>query len=163
GYFGNGYEGGRWDRGHFYYNRSVNNVNVTVVKNVYNTTIVHQTVINRVSYNGGNGGINVRPTREQEDISRQRHVGTVPSQQRHMQEARNDRDQRASVNHGRPNIAASSKPGDFREGVVKSKEGEREIPRPGNNNEARDNNNRNDNRDNRNENENRNNNVPRPG
>ena len=37
GYFGHGYEGGRWDNGHFFYNRSVNNVNVTVVHNVYDT------------------------------------------------------------------------------------------------------------------------------
>ena len=34
GYFGHGYEGGRWDNGHFFYNRSVNNVNVTVIHNV---------------------------------------------------------------------------------------------------------------------------------
>ncbi len=65
GYFGRGYEGGRWDNGHFFYNRSVNNVNVTVVHNVYNTTIVNRTDV-RVSYNGGNGGINERPTREEE-------------------------------------------------------------------------------------------------
>ena len=65
GYFGDGYEGGRWDRGHFFYNRSVNNVNVTIIHNVYNTTVINKTtVINRVSYNGGNGGINVRPRPE---------------------------------------------------------------------------------------------------
>ena len=28
GYFGVGFEGGRWDGGHFFYNRSVNNVNI---------------------------------------------------------------------------------------------------------------------------------------
>jgi hypothetical protein len=61
GYYGNGYQGGRWNNGQFYYNRSVNNVNVTNIHNVYNTTVVNETV-NRVSYNGGNGGINARPT-----------------------------------------------------------------------------------------------------
>ena len=35
GYFGHGYEGGRWDGGHFFYNRSVNNVNVNVIHDVY--------------------------------------------------------------------------------------------------------------------------------
>ena len=39
GYFGNGYEGGRWDHDRFFYNRSVNNVNVTNIHNVYNTTV----------------------------------------------------------------------------------------------------------------------------
>jgi len=33
GYVGVGYLGGRWDGGHFAYNRSVNNVNVTVIHN----------------------------------------------------------------------------------------------------------------------------------
>src|SRR5579859_5462508 len=43
GYFGEGFEGGRWDNGHFFYNRSVTNVNVTVVHNVYNTTVINRT------------------------------------------------------------------------------------------------------------------------
>src|SRR5262249_5913224 len=41
GYFGRGFEGGRWERGHFYYNRAVTNVNVTVIHNVYETKVVH--------------------------------------------------------------------------------------------------------------------------
>src|SRR5271157_3402 len=69
GYFGTGFEGGRWDNGHFFYNRAVSNVNVTNIHNVYNTTVVHETVVNRVSFNGGNGGINARPTPEQETIA----------------------------------------------------------------------------------------------
>jgi hypothetical protein len=67
GYFGHGYEGGRWDHNHFYYNRSVNNINVTQIHNVYNTTIVNNnTNVTRVSYNGGNGGVTVRSTSQQE-------------------------------------------------------------------------------------------------
>ncbi|MGB0105593.1 MAG: hypothetical protein WBP51_15420, partial [Candidatus Sulfotelmatobacter sp.] len=31
GYFGVGFEGGRWDNGHFFYNRSVNNVNMNEI------------------------------------------------------------------------------------------------------------------------------------
>src|SRR5467141_3661875 len=56
GYVGSGYYGGRWDRGHFAYNRSVNNVNVTIIHNTYNTRVVNRTTT-RVSYNGGNGGV----------------------------------------------------------------------------------------------------------
>src|SRR5271154_6952836 len=40
GYFGHGFEGGRWDNGHFFYNRAVSNVNVTVIHNVYETRVV---------------------------------------------------------------------------------------------------------------------------
>src|SRR5246500_6069068 len=61
GYFGRGYEGGRWDNDRFFYNRAVNNVNVTVIHNVYNTTVVNERNVTRVSYNGGNGGIKARP------------------------------------------------------------------------------------------------------
>src|SRR5215831_19927015 len=57
GYPGRGYYGGRWERDRFYYNRSVNNVNVTQVHNVYNQTIVNNVNVTRVSYNGGEGGV----------------------------------------------------------------------------------------------------------
>ncbi len=42
GYGGVGYEGGRWNNGHFAYNTYVNRVNTTVIHNTYNTTIVNQ-------------------------------------------------------------------------------------------------------------------------
>jgi hypothetical protein len=35
GYVGTGYQGGYWNSGHFYYNRAVNNINVSIVHNVY--------------------------------------------------------------------------------------------------------------------------------
>jgi len=113
GYFGRGYEGGRWERGHFFYNRAVNNVNVTIVHNTYNTTVVNRSVT-RVSYNGGNGGINARASREEEAAARERHITAVEAQTRHVQEARQDRQLRAAENHGRPPVAATEKPGEFR-------------------------------------------------
>ena len=61
GYFGLGFEGGRWDGGHFFYNRAVMNINGTEIHNVYNTTVINRNG-NRVSFNGGNGGINARAT-----------------------------------------------------------------------------------------------------
>ncbi len=39
GYIGYGYQGGYWGGGHFNYNRSVNNVNISVVHNVYNRSV----------------------------------------------------------------------------------------------------------------------------
>jgi len=122
GYFGHGYEGG-WDGGHFFYNRSVNNVNVTIIHNVYNTTVVNQSNVTRVSYNGGNGGINERPRPEEEAAAHARHLPPVPDQRQHVQAARSNQQLRASVNRGRPPIAATPKPGGFNErGVVPARE-----------------------------------------
>src|ERR1022692_2743660 len=55
GYGGVGYEGGYWNNGAFNYNRSVNNVNVTNITNVYSKTVINETTVNHVSYNGGEG------------------------------------------------------------------------------------------------------------
>src|SRR5215469_17052652 len=53
GYSGVGYQGGYWRGQRFYYNQSVNNVNVTNIHNTYNTTVVNDTTaVNHVSYNG---------------------------------------------------------------------------------------------------------------
>jgi WXXGXW repeat (2 copies) len=128
GYFGRGYEGGYWDHDRFFYNREVNNVNVTVIHNVYETRIVNQTNV-RVSYNGGNGGINERPTREEEAAAHERHLPPVRDQVQHVQAARTNTELRASVNHGKPPVAATPRPGSFNDrGVVKAKEGGRYNP-----------------------------------
>ncbi len=113
GYFGDGYAGGRWDNGHFFYNRAVTNVNVTNIHNVYNTTVVNSPRISRVSYNGGNGGIEARPTAQEEAAARQRHLPPIAVQTRHVQAARSNQQLRASVNRGKPPIAATEKPGEF--------------------------------------------------
>jgi len=122
GYFGVGFQGGRWDGGHFFYNRSVTNVNITEIHNVYNTTIVNNTTVNRISYNGGNGGISARPTTEEESTAHERHVAPVADQTQHAQEARANPQQRASVNRGKPPVAATPKPGAFKDrGVAEAR------------------------------------------
>ena len=121
GYFGHGFEGGRWDHDHFYYNRAVSNVNVTVVHNVYNTTVVNRSE-NHVSYNGGNGGVNERPSSQEEAFSHDQHIPPVAAQNQHVQEARGNPGLRASANHGKPPIAASQRPAAFGgSGVVAAK------------------------------------------
>jgi hypothetical protein len=112
GYFGVGYEGGRWENGRFFYNRAVNNVEVTNIHNVYNTTVINRTET-RISYNGGNGGVNARPTPREEEAARARHLPPVAVQTQHVQAARSNRELRASVNQGRPAIAATQRPGEF--------------------------------------------------
>jgi hypothetical protein len=124
GYFGAGYEGGRWENGRFFYNRSVNNVNVTIVHNVYENRVGNENRGNRVSYNGGNGGINARPSPQQEAVARERHLPPVGAQTQHIQAARGNRELRASANQGRPPIAATARPGAFndRAAVVPARE-----------------------------------------
>src|SRR2546425_1498807 len=111
GYFGHGYEGGRWNNGRFYYNRSVNNVNITEIHNVYNTTVINNTAVTRVSYNGGNGGLNERPTLQEEAAAREKHIPPVSAQMQHVQAARTNPALRASANLGKPPVAATPRPG----------------------------------------------------
>jgi hypothetical protein len=118
GYFGEGYEGGRWQNGQFYYNRSVNNVNITEIHNVYNTTVINSTAGNRVSYNGGNGGINRRPTPQEEAAAHEKHIPPVAVQTQHVQAARAKPELRASTNHGTPPVAATPKPGALNDRAV---------------------------------------------
>src|ERR1700674_5575781 len=105
GYFGHGYEGGRWDGGHYFYNRSVNNVDVNVIHNVYEARPAYNNT-NRVSYNGGNGGIDERASSQEQNYSRERHIAPVAAQVQHVQAARGNRELGASVNQGRPPIDA---------------------------------------------------------
>ena len=146
GYFGRGYEGGRWDHDRFYYNRTVNNINVTEIHNVYNTTVVNNNVnVTRVSYNGGNGGVTAQPTSQEQAAARERHIAPVPAQTQHIQAARSNRELRASENHGKPPIAATQRPGTFSGGaVMPAKEGGHYNPPPnrGANNRAANNSNR---------------------
>jgi hypothetical protein len=124
GYFGNGYEGGRWEDGHFFYNQSVSHVNVTINHNVYNTRIENSTTVNRVSFNGGTGGVAVRATSQQDAAAKEKHIAPVAAQTEHVQAARTNPELRSSANQGKPPIAATTKPGAFKEtGAVAAKEG----------------------------------------
>ena len=130
GYFGTGFYGGRWDGGHFFYNRAVNNVNVTIIHNTYNT-VIKQPNINRISYNGGTGGIVARATPQEEAAAKERHIPPVAAQLQHIQTARANPALRASANQGKPPIAATDKPGEFSGHVVAAREAGRLItPRP---------------------------------
>lgn len=119
GYPGVGFYGGYWRGGTYYYNRAVTNVNVTVVHNTYNTRVVNNyTTVSRVSFNGGPGGTTARPTRREMDAVRDQHVRMTSEQVQHQQAAATNRTLLASVNHGRPDIAATSRPGEFRRGAA---------------------------------------------
>lgn len=119
GYGGYGYDGGRWDGGRFRYNRTVNNINITNVHNTYTQTVINNTGGNRVSYNGGKGGTNARPSAEKNTGEREKHIAATAEQDNHEQAARTRPELRKSINHGRPPIAATPKPARFEDsGVV---------------------------------------------
>jgi len=124
GYAGVGYQGGYWNNGAFFYNRSVNNItNVTNITNVYNKTVVVNNVsVRNVSYNGGAGGVSARPTAEEQKATGEKHVARTSAQVQHVQTASTNKELYESANHGKPAIAATAKPGEFSgKGVVAAK------------------------------------------
>ena len=129
GYFGNGFEGGRWENNHFYYNTAVVHVNETIIHNTYHTTVVEENR-SRVAYNGGQGGLTYRATAEQERYASERHVGPVAAQEQHRDAARGNPQLRASENHGKPPIAATERPNDFHGGAVAAREAGGEYHAP---------------------------------
>jgi len=114
GYTGYGYHGGYWNHNHFYYNRSVNRIEGRSFRHLYDRRVVDHYGDRRVSYNGGPGGIRIGPTRQQLAAERGRHFGPVNEQLRQARFARTNRAQWARENHGRPEIAATPRPGAFR-------------------------------------------------
>jgi WXXGXW repeat (2 copies) len=112
GYNGSGYEGGYWHGNDFAYNRTVNNVNTTVVKNVYvyKVTNVVDVNITRVSYNGGRGGIQERPRPAEIVAMREQHNPPMETQVQLAQQARSDRQNFARYNNNRPQMVAVAHP-----------------------------------------------------
>lgn len=121
GYTGSGYWGGHWDHGAFFYNTAVSHVNTTIIHNTYNTVIVNKTVQN-VSFNGGQGGIAAKPTPQELQATHEQHVQPTALQVQHQHLASTNKAMFASVNHGAPKIAATTKPAVFSgHGVVAAK------------------------------------------
>lgn len=112
GYTGVGFFGGEWRGGFFFYNRSVTNINITRVTNVYQRNVVVNNT-SRVSYNGGTGGINARPTSEEQRYAREPHREALTAQRQQERTASQNRQLFASQNHGRPAIAATGRTGEF--------------------------------------------------
>jgi hypothetical protein len=132
GYGGVGYEGGYWNHGVFAYNRTVNNFGSVNITSVYNkTVVVNNTSINRVSFNGGTGGIAAQPTAQEQIAANERHTEATPAQTQHQQTAGANPGLLASNNHGRPAIAATAKPAEFTgKGVVAARSASPITPTP---------------------------------
>ena len=118
GYTGVGFGGGYWNNGAFSYNSSVTNVSNTNVTNVYNKTVVNNTTKN-VSFNGGKGGVDAKPTPEELAAAKEPHVAPTAEQTKHQEAASKNPSLSYAKNHGHPAVAATSHPGVFKgAGVV---------------------------------------------
>jgi hypothetical protein len=103
GYVGFGYQGGYWGGGHFNYNRSVNNINVSVVHNVYSRSVSGGNRGGaRVSFNGGSGGVQLRARPAELAALHEQHAAPMRAQVQNERAASTNRAQFANVNHGRP-------------------------------------------------------------
>lgn len=116
GYIGTGYYGGYW-RGHdFYYNRAVTNVNVTNVHNVYDRTVIFNNRAygarpdNRVSFNGGHGGIQARPTPSELGALHEARYAPVAAQRENRLAAASNRGQFVRADGGHPAMAFAARP-----------------------------------------------------
>ncbi|MBV9300942.1 MAG: YXWGXW repeat-containing protein [Acidobacteriaceae bacterium] len=117
GYTGFGFGGGYWSGGVFMYNRAVMNVNTTVIRNVYvdRTVINNRVTTTRASFNGP-GGVVAQPTAREQAAANERHIQPSAVQVSHQERASQDRALLASVNHGRPSVAAVASVNDRRIG-----------------------------------------------
>jgi hypothetical protein len=113
GYGGDGYRGGRWQGGNFFYNTSANNIGSAHVRNRYaDATAVSQS--GNISYNGGAGGVQAQPSAQQQQFASARHIQPTSVQIAHVRAASMDRGQLASVNGGRPVTPAAATPKSYK-------------------------------------------------
>jgi hypothetical protein len=108
GYGGNGYQGGRWDNGSFFYNSAVNNFGSLRIAHDYNQPVARDDDAVHVSFNGGKRGAKARPTPEQEMLARGTHLAPTAEQQAHFDMAAKDRSLYSKLNGGEPGLAATS-------------------------------------------------------
>src|SRR5258708_20768705 len=107
---GEGFEGGRWERDQFRYNTAVNNINTTIIHNTYNQTVINNITVNKVSYNGGAGGIAAAPSNRDQLAARERHVPPPVMQMRHINEATQNPQLPARPNQTPPHLPPTPAP-----------------------------------------------------
>ncbi len=122
GYTGVGYQGGYWSGRVFTYNTAVVNVGTVRITNVYTKTVINNTTVTNVSFNGGKGGVMAQPTPQELAAAKEKHIPATAVQTQHEHAASTNRALFASVNGGKPNIAATAKAGQFSgQGIVAAK------------------------------------------
>jgi hypothetical protein len=122
GYAGVGYAGGFWRGGVFSYNRTVNNFGSVNITNTYNKTVINNTSVTNVGFNGGAGGTIAKATPQELAAANEQHTPATQAQTQHQNLASANPALHASNNGGHPQIAATSHAGQFSgAGVVGAK------------------------------------------
>ena len=112
GYGGNGYNGGRWQGNQFYYNSQANNFGGRQIGATYSEGLPSGG--NRASFNGGPGGLRAAPAQADIAAAHARAAPPTAGQREQARAAAAQPQLRASVNRGSPPIAATARPGAFR-------------------------------------------------
>ncbi|HEY2177887.1 MAG TPA: hypothetical protein VGH15_04835 [Caulobacteraceae bacterium] len=105
GYVGRGYYGGEWRGGRLFYNRAVSNIGSRRIATVFSRPVTPVTT-SRVSFAGGRGGLNVKPTPAELAAARARHVRATPEQVRQAHAAATNPELRADAVKAKPKIPA---------------------------------------------------------
>jgi hypothetical protein len=113
GYTGVGYAGGFWRGGVFSYNRTVNNFGSVNIANTYNKTVINNTSVTKVSFNGGAGGTTAKATAQELAAANEQHTPPTTAQAQHQNLASTNPAFHASNNGGHPQVAATSHSGQF--------------------------------------------------
>src|SRR3984885_1668971 len=117
---GFGYAGGYWRGNSFFYNRTVNNFGSVRTANTFSQP-VNAAGATRTSFNGGAGGVRATANAQQLAARQGTRLGATAAQTQQQRLAAATPSLRASVNHGAPAIAATSRAGAFRSaGVTKA-------------------------------------------
>ena len=114
GYFGIGFVGGHWHDNYFEYNTAVMHIDRDRIHHFYEDREIARryTVArdSRVSYNGGRGGIDYRPSARERVAMREPHYDATTYQRNHEMQYRNDRNAYARFNNGRPQHVVAQRP-----------------------------------------------------
>ncbi len=113
GYGGQGYQGGRWQGDRFYYNTAVNDIADGSTSNVYRQAVIDRGAGGRASFNGGEGGVSAHATAAELAAAQDPRTPPTLLQEQQARMAQSNPGLRASVNHGVPTIAATSRPAVF--------------------------------------------------
>ena len=90
GYFGSGFNGGRWEGSVFRHNTVISNVDRNNVHNTYEDRSAVREIKGPNHAFNGKGGIEAKPSRGEVEASRAPHQAPTPGQVSHAQEAHNN-------------------------------------------------------------------------